>query len=65
MIDLAIADLPAAGLTGAYIRIVTVAAGGLLISEPLGKTTQTRNKCNAFIEELLRSIDKEEVRSCK
>lgn len=60
-----IRDMESSGMSAGFIRVMVFAALGFLLLEMLGLLTRSSRERQAFFEELLRLIDREEAALCK
>jgi len=60
-----IQDVESSGMPPGFTRVIVFAALGLLVSEMLGVSAPTGRERQAFFEELLRLVEREEAALCK
>ena len=60
-----IQDVESSGMPPGFTRVIVFAALGLLVSEMLSISAPTSRERQAFFDELLRLIDREEATACK
>jgi len=60
-----IQDVESSGMPPGFTKVIVFAALGLLVSEMLGVSAPTGRERQAFFDELIRLIDREETTACK